>query len=214
MVEAPKQSDIQNVFAMNEPLHMITKLMWELENLTKSMSVWTDNRGIPVPIFIAFNTAVTAWHITDWLWQSNPQTRAVLAKRYDFSFNEWKPKDLRAALKRFQNAVAQDSRPLHICREIANGSKHMRTDKVDPKVKAVARWDPVVEGVGLVKPGDLVVSLTVLDGEQSHDAARLFIEAFGYWEQLLTKEKLMVGKTRLPDTIIRQEQPSRQISAN
>ena len=203
MAKVPEHSEIQNVFAMNEPLHMVAKLMWELENLTKSMSVWTDNKGYPVPIFAAFNTAITAWHITDWLWQSNPQTRAVLARRYDFTFNEWKPKDLRAALGRFQNAVARDSRALHICREIANGSKHMRTDKADPNVKAVAKWDPVVEGVGLVKPGDLVMSLTILDGEQTHDAARLFIQAFGYWEYLFTKEKLTIGKTRLPDKFIK-----------
>jgi hypothetical protein len=203
MAKGPEHSEIQNVFAMNEPLHMVAKLMWELENLTKSMSVWTDNKGYAVPIFAAFNTPVTAWHITDWLWQSNPQTRAVLARRYNFTFNEWKPKDLRAALVRFQNAVATDSRALYICREIANGSKHMRTDKVDPNVKAVAKWDPVVEGVGLVKPGDLVTSLTIQDGEKTHDAARLFIEAFGYWEQLFTKEKLIIGKTRLPDKIIK-----------
>ena len=71
MVEVPKRSDIQTVFAMNEPQHMLSKLIWEIQRLTDAMSVWNDK--FPEPIFMAFNTAVTAWHITDWLWQSSPK---------------------------------------------------------------------------------------------------------------------------------------------
>lgn len=205
MVETPKRSDIQNVFGLNEPLHMVSKLMWELESLNNSTSVWSENGPYPVPLFVAFNTAITAWHITDWLWQSNPQTRARLANRFKFKFNEWKPKDRRAALKRFQEAVSKESRALYICREIANGSKHMRTDRVDADVKAVAKWDAVKERVGLVKPGDKIICLTIMDGETSWDAALLFIEAFDFWEKLFTNEKLIIGTAPLPATTIRAE---------
>jgi hypothetical protein len=51
MVEAPKPSDIQNVFAMNEPQHMWVKFAWELQHLTDSMSVWKENDPYPEPIF-------------------------------------------------------------------------------------------------------------------------------------------------------------------
>jgi len=203
VIEAPKLSDIQNVFGMHEPQHMLSKLLWEIDTLITSTSVWTKSEGFPVPIFAAFNTAVTAWHITDWLWHSHADTRSLLAKRFKISFNEGTPSGLRAGLKRFQEAVAVDSRPLYICREIANGSKHMRNTTIDPNVKAIAQWNPVIEGVGLVKPGDLVLSLTISNGADQRDAARWFIDAFGYWEQLFTNEKLVTSKATLPDTIIR-----------
>jgi hypothetical protein len=46
MAQAPKPSDIPNVFAMNEPQHMWVKLAWELQHLTDSTSVWEDDDGL------------------------------------------------------------------------------------------------------------------------------------------------------------------------
>jgi hypothetical protein len=202
MVEAPNPSDIQNVFGMNEPQHMWAKLAWELQHLTTSMSVWEDSGPYPEPIFRAFNTAVTAWHISDWLWQSKPEIRLVLKKRFGLSGKETS-RGIKKGLKRFQDAIAKESRALHICREIANGSKHIRKSQPDPTIKAMVKWDPVVEGVGLVKPGDLVMSLRISDGGKEQDAVLWFIEAFGYWEHLFTTEKLIASPGGLPDKIIR-----------
>jgi hypothetical protein len=92
------------------------------------MSVWVDNEEFPVAIFIAFNAVVTAWHITDWLWQSSSERRVALAKRYNFAYAETET-GIRKGLERFQNAVVEDCRALYVCREIANGSKHMRRKK-------------------------------------------------------------------------------------
>jgi hypothetical protein len=202
VVEAPEQSDIQNVLAMHEPQHMLSKLLWEIRELTSVMSVWADNDEFPVPIFIAFNAAVTAWHITDWLWQSRPETRAVLAKRFNFTHAETK-NGLRVGLERFQDAMAADCRALYVCREIANGSKHMRKTKIDPDVKAIAQWHQAIERVGFVKPGDRVMGLMITYGQDERDAIKWFIEAFGYWENLFTAEKLITAEARLPDKIIR-----------
>lgn len=88
MVEPPKPSEIQNVLAMDDPQQMLAKLLWEIRQLTEAMSVWVDNEEFPIAIFIGFNAVVTAWHITDWLWQSSPDRRAVLAKRYNFAYAE------------------------------------------------------------------------------------------------------------------------------
>ena len=77
MAETPKPSDIQNVLALNKPQHMLSKLLWEIFHMTNSMSVHEDNGQSPEPIIWAFNCAVTAWHITDWLWQSDTETRAI-----------------------------------------------------------------------------------------------------------------------------------------
>ena len=206
MVEVPKPSDIQNVFAMSEPQHMVSKLYFEILKLMDSMSVWTKSEAFPEPVFIAYNAAITAWHITDWLWQSRVQTRDLLAKRFKFSYNEWSRNGRRTGLEQFQKAVATDFRPLYICQEIANGSKHMRRTKSDADIKAIAEWHPAVEAVGHVKVGDLVLSLNIFDGDKKWDAMNLFIKVAGYWEKLLTSEKLITAEARLPDKIIRAQQ--------
>jgi hypothetical protein len=88
VVEAPKPSEIQNVLAMDDPQQMLAKLLWEIDRLATNMSVWADNEPFPVAIFTAFNAVVTAWHITDWLWQSSKERREILAKRYNFAYAE------------------------------------------------------------------------------------------------------------------------------
>jgi hypothetical protein len=205
MFEPPKPSEIQNVFALNKPQHMLSKLLWEIDRLSTSLSVWTKRTEFPEPLFIVWNAAVTAWHITDWLWQSGPDIRAILARRYNLKFVEGSKTAVREGLESFQEAIANDCRFLYVCREIANGSKHMRKNKVDPDVTALARWLPVIQGAGHVKPGDYTLSLIIIDGDQQQDATRWFIQAFGYWEQLFTQEKLVSIASRSPDKFIKSE---------
>jgi hypothetical protein len=202
MTQAPEPSSIPNVFAMNQPQHMWHKLVWELQYLTDSMSVWVDDGGYPEPVFRAFNTAVTAWHLTDWLWQSSPETRAALKKRFKISCNETQS-GIKKGLKRFQHAVTEDCRALKICREIANGSKHMRKENPDPAIKTMATWDPVVEGAGLAKPGDLIMSLRIADGDKEQDAVLWFIEALGYWDRLSSAENLLAGAKPLAKKLVK-----------
>lgn len=201
MAEAAKRDDIPNVFAMKEPGHMWHKFAWELQHLTQSLSVW-EGGDDPEPIFRAFNTAVTAWHISDWLWQSSPEARDKLSKRFNFDYQETS-KGIRKGLGRFQDAVGQECRELYVCRELAKGSKHMRSDKPDPDVKALAKWSPVVDGVGLVKPGDLVLGLFIEDAGSERDAVLSFIDAFGFWEKLISSEKLLASAERLPNKVIK-----------
>jgi hypothetical protein len=65
VVEAPKPSGIPNVFGLNEPQHVVSKLYFEIMKLMDSLSVWTKSREFPEPLFIAFNTAVTALAAAD-----------------------------------------------------------------------------------------------------------------------------------------------------
>jgi len=44
MAEALPPSEIPNVFGMNEPQHMLTKLYVEIQDLSTSLSVWTKAR--------------------------------------------------------------------------------------------------------------------------------------------------------------------------
>lgn len=50
MVEQPKQSEISNVFGMDHPQHMWTKLAWELNDLMNSMYDWKNNKVAPEPL--------------------------------------------------------------------------------------------------------------------------------------------------------------------
>jgi hypothetical protein len=109
---------------------------------------------------------------------------------------------LRKGLEKFQDAVAAESRFLYVCREIANGSKHMRKNRVDPDIRAEARWELAIQGAGYIKPGDLILSLYIVDGDHEEDANRWLIQAFGYWEEMFTKEKLVSVQNRLADKII------------
>lgn len=193
MIEVPKPSDIPNVFGLNQPQHMVSKLYFEIMKLMDSLSVWTKVQEFPEPLFIAFNAAVTAWHITDWLWESREETRTLLKKRFglEVNVNEGSNKGHGKGLNKFKDAVAKENRALHICREIANASKHMRRRNSDPAIKAFAEWHPAVEPAGHVNVGDLVLTLSIFDGDKKWDAVRLFIEAAGYWENLLREEKLI-----------------------
>jgi hypothetical protein len=201
-MQPPTPSPIENVFAMSEPQHMLSKLLWEIDGLMQSQSVWVDNETFPTPIFRAWNAAVTAWHISDWLWASNAQTRAKMATVHGFVYEETAT-GIRRGLEKFQEAVAIRERSLFICREIANGSKHMRRTKSDPDVKAKAVWREAIARVGLVVPGDLVLSLEITDGETTKDAVRWFIDGFGYWENLFRDNGWISTEMRLPDKIIK-----------
>src|SRR5579862_4975317 len=202
VVEAPKPSEIQNVLAMDDPQQMLAKLLWEIDCLTSNMSVWVDNEPFPVAIFTAFNAVVTAWHITDWIWQSGKERRQALAKRYSFSYAETDT-GMRRGLGKFQNAVVQDCRALYVCREITNGSKHMRRKKSAPDVRAKTEWHKAWEKIGVVNVGDYVMSMTITDGAETLDSIRWFIDAFGYWEKLFQAENWIKEEKRLPDKIIR-----------
>jgi hypothetical protein len=199
---APPPSDIPNVFGMNEPQHMLTKLYIEIQDLSNSLSVWTKSESFPRPIFIAWNAAVTAWHITDWLWASKLAAREKISKQFAFTYNEGSISGREKGLTAFQLAVREACRELHICREICNASKHMRLKSNDPDVRVEIEWQEAKEAVGHVKVGDLVMDLFAYDKNNRTDAQLVFIEAAGYWETLLKDEGLIDKDAALPSKII------------
>lgn len=53
------------------PAHMLQKFHWEIAQLEKSLTEKQEHLGyFHAPSYCAFNCAVTAWHIADWVWQS------------------------------------------------------------------------------------------------------------------------------------------------
>jgi hypothetical protein len=105
MADAPKPGSLTNVFGLDKPQHIYTKMMVEIMRFQDALSEWSKNEPYPDALFIAFNLAVTIWHMTDWLWVSGPTNRQMLAKKFNFTYDELKKGGLDNGLKLFQDKV-------------------------------------------------------------------------------------------------------------
>jgi hypothetical protein len=170
--------------ALATPEHLLLKLRWEIKNFQRS-----SRRSSPkdmVPAYHAFNCAVTAWHMTDWVWEYlAPQSQAELAKRLS----------LRAStLRSFQDAIALSSRALNACQEIANGSKHrkVRRPQADPDVHAGIQVVEITSdepGLPINPPGRYRYRLlwVIRDRAGVRPALDVFKEAAYYWDDFLRR---------------------------
>ena len=123
-----------HVFALATPDHLLMKLWWEIEQLRQSLSVQSDDTAdLHAPAYHAFNCAVTAWHMVDWVWQSTDASgRAAILSRLGLVPSAPK-KDFSA----FNRELMKRYRPLHLCRQVATGSKHKIVENYpDPNVTA------------------------------------------------------------------------------
>lgn len=111
------------VFMLATPAHMLTKLHWELCQLRKSLTEKPEHIGhTHAPSYCAFNFAVTAWHLADWTWKAAAgEQRGHILKCLNIESSGHDDKDFR----KFQTAVRDRSRAIHICQQVANGSKHI-----------------------------------------------------------------------------------------
>ena len=105
------------VFGLATPQHMLMKLGWEIAGLRSALSV--PIKPGAEPAYHAFNCAVTAWHMTDWIWQS-----ATADDRVEVLSKLAAPATGKSNFGAFTQALTQRHRVLHICRQIATGSKH------------------------------------------------------------------------------------------
>jgi hypothetical protein len=175
-------------FALENCWDVHAKLEWEIDGLKAAPT----DRGPQELAYRAFNCAVTAWHLTDWIWDEMTElqkTSLGLTGRGSF-----------------QNLCREQSQPLHICRQIAVASKHaMVSAKPDPNVQTAMDMD-----VREFRAGDTAGTpltngrwkLTVHDGEAEHEAVRVFEEALHFWDQFMMRHGIgalkqsLGGKTR------------------
>lgn len=108
------------VFMLATPEHMLAKLHWELHTLRKAVSEKPQHLvHMHAPSYCAFNCAVTVWHLADWTWNTSSaeQRSHILASLgVEGSGN----------LTKFQTALRDNSRALHICRQLATGPLFFR----------------------------------------------------------------------------------------
>lgn len=86
----------------------------------------------------------------------------------------------RANLTQFVDAVCKDHKPLSICRDIENGSKHMGVDKPTLAFSVRTVWEFIAA------PGEprSVAYLVVEEDSGEHRVEKIFATAFEYWGAL------------------------------
>src|ERR1700730_9142097 len=87
----------QKAFELRNARDMLEKLRWELNNL-----FFRHRNDIAACQYHSFNCAVTAWHLTDWLWQDispSPELRARVREKSGKPVNK---------CKEFQSYVRND----------------------------------------------------------------------------------------------------------
>lgn len=179
-VEPPKS--VPKVFSLATPQHMLAKLYWEIEQLKKASA--EEGRKLTFhqeQAYCAFNCAITAWHLTDWVWGDASEALRIEMCKY---------LDATTCCKRdFQNAICRKYRALHICRQIANGSKHMKLEREDPVVEVGAIWEEHMPRAGSARAGEKISGFlrkfVVVDNEIRKPAVEVFDEAGENWKDFL-----------------------------
>jgi hypothetical protein len=135
-----------------------------------------------------------AWHLADWTWAyADDLIKQKLAKRYGFKIKN-RDRDNR---NQFLEAVAAASRDVHLCRYIANSSKHLKLDKVEK------RGFRGKIGYGQIPAGPngqaaKVFGLLIVDEGDTVLIERIFSRAFEYWKQLLVEIGYLDGEGPAP----------------
>jgi hypothetical protein len=184
------------VFALATPAHMLMKLWWEIEQLRKSLSVQSDDTAhLHAPAYHAFNCAVTAWHLADWVWQStDADGRAWILSKLVIAPSE----KGQTGFSTFTRTLMKRYRVLHLCRQLATGSKHKIVESYpDPDVAAREDWDVDRLRVGSAVGVPLVTysgRLSIRDREVSRPALEVFEEAARTWHRLLSDWGFVEGR--------------------
>jgi hypothetical protein len=189
MIVPDPPTGVDHVFHLATPQHMLTKLWWELQRLRKEVHDAPGSiRGVEYIAYCAFNTAVTALHCGDWAWRSlAADEQANVATRFGFSLTGKPRKDLEL----FMGAICSAERSLEICRQIANASKHMGTDKPNETFNVETVWRFIAAGDHLAH---MECYLCIQEESGKYRVEEVFADAFRYWERTFGEMYLIEGK--------------------
>ena len=99
------------------------------------------------------NAAFTAWHLTDWAWES--RFRDDLEARQMIGIRATKPG---SAKGQFQAKLARDHKELALCRDIAGGIKHMHAESIR------GGHEPALKGTRVSAVSSMVGTYAIIDG--------------------------------------------------
>lgn len=179
----------KHVFLLDSAAALFQKLHWERNNLQHALA--PENYKFPdqTPAYIAFNCAVTAWHIADWTWHTADadQKRALAERMAVPQF-----KDLHA----FYGDLGEVYPELKACRDLANGSKHFCLKRPKGNVSANHAFPRVVDPSGRpgLKRGDFLLDLYVQYNGTNAGAQNFFDRILSIWLELLGPVGLLEPK--------------------
>lgn len=171
-------------YGLNNSRDLLRKLEWERNGL-KAASTQEPTELY----FRAFNTAVTAWHLADWVWRDMTRDqRQQLEADWNTKLNVEDDKG-----GDFRRELRQKKREIAICREIATASKHVKVNQSpDPTIDTVAsaRTSKVLNDGEPVKVGAgfLVVprwTLKVQDRAERRDFIEIIDSVIEYWNEFI-----------------------------
>jgi hypothetical protein len=147
----------RQTFAIENAEEMTEKLWWEIE-------AFREEQTLEHKLWRAFNCAVTACHVTDWLWKERAEQGREVGR-----------------LGQFQSAIEDRCRELRLCRHICNASKHAGVDRdYDPSIEVIVRANdlPVApDEVEQSRHWEIVIS----DHGSERNALMVFYGAYGFW---------------------------------
>ena len=174
------------VFGLAMPHHMLWKLRWEIAQLRSILGKPCQHGAEVEPAYHAFNCAVTAWHMADWIWQSiSKEERAEVLLKLHFDATGRNQDDF----KTFTRSMMKQYRTLHICHQIAIGSKHKIIESYsDPELAVEEQWHKEPGSIRSRIEGGLAlysIRLVIRDGDVSRPALEVFEEAAQTWDRWL-----------------------------
>lgn len=175
------------IFLLNSPAGLLAKLKWEVQDFEDSSkpevlsaAEWFSS------VCHAYNCAVTAWHISDWVWHCDASIQPSLPK----VLTSWNKNN---DLAQFQEAIRQQSIEIAICYQLCTAAKHwnMFPQVNDPTV--IATQDVCVQaGPSALSSGrnGFKVNFQVAHSGRSYLLADVFKEADRFWSSFLAKHGL------------------------
>ncbi len=168
-------------YGLENSRDVLKKLEWEQRGLKAASEQEPEEL-----FFRAFNAAVTAWHLADWVWRDmTPDQRQQLETDWEKPLNV---NDDQGGAFRYE--LRQKNREIAICREIATASKHVEVSQNPDKTidtVASARTSRVVNSDGEpVMAGEHFVvvpawKLKVQDGPARRDFIEIIDLVIEFW---------------------------------
>lgn len=161
---------VPRTFALENCRDVLDKLMWEIEGFQKE-----SPQDVAALAYRAFNGAVTAWHVLDWIWHDlTDEQRAAL--------------DVEKLID-LQNLARRQCRALHLCRQVATASKHrVITAYPDTNVNTAVSaksMPPPKAAKGMISVIPPVWRVKIIDGNVQTDAIDVLTSASSYLTEMI-----------------------------
>src|SRR5262245_52210928 len=158
-------------FALENCRNLLDKLKREIDRFQAAGNEIEDCKDF------AFNAAVTAWQLCDWVFAD--MTSAQRDKYQIHNVNQ------------MREYARYHCRALHLCRQAATASKHYTVDQhSDPNVEIVVTVNSSSPPAQIPTQVALGCSVYFVDGREKREAVDVFGDAFQFWTDFIYKNNI------------------------